>query len=187
MVDRVSALDGHYKTGKFGNADSAGIYLREIPNLVLHQVGAWPQTLTAVGQQLASLATTSGAPGPAQALVGSDGIALLRVEPLKWWILGAAAPELDAQTGVTLDISHSRTHISIAGPDAALLLSRHLPLDLREVQSPAGTVVSTAFHHVGVTLWRTETDFQMFVPRGFAVALWEMLNESALQFGFEVT
>jgi sarcosine oxidase gamma subunit len=47
-------------------------------------------------------------------------------------------------------------------------------------------VAATAFHHVGVTLWRSEAGYELFLPRGFALSLWELLYESAQQFGVEV-
>ena len=48
------------------------------------------------------------------------------------------------------------------------------------------SVASTAFHHVGVTLWRSVEGYELFLPRGFAVSLWQGLLESAEQFGVEV-
>jgi len=41
-------------------------------------------------------------------------------------------------------------------------------------------------HHVGVTLWRSTTGYELFIPRGFALSSWEILFDSALQFGVEV-
>ena len=67
-----------------------------------------------------------------------------------------------------------------------MLLNRHLPLDLGDAACPVGAVASSGFHHVGVTLWRSTAGFELFLPRGFAASLWEMLSESAAQFGAEV-
>ena len=111
---------------------------------------------------------------------------MLRVEPLKWWLLGLEPPELDVEQGVLLDLSHSRTRMRVSGPRAAELINRHLPLDLRDASFPQGSVASSAFHHVGVTVWRSSLGFEMFLPRGYAMSLWEMLLESAGQFGAEV-
>ena len=38
----------------------------------------------------------------------------------------------------------------------------HLPLDLRDAFCPVGSVASTALHHVGITLWRSEDGFEHF-------------------------
>ncbi|HJP09731.1 MAG TPA: hypothetical protein QGF27_06900, partial [Arenicellales bacterium] len=59
-------------------------------------------------------------------------------------------------------------------------------LDLRDAFCPVGSVASTALHHVGITLWRSEDGFELFVPRGFALSTWEILIETAAQFGAEV-
>jgi heterotetrameric sarcosine oxidase gamma subunit len=188
MVDRISALAGHYKTGKsglLGDNDQAGVILEDVKDLVLHQIAAWPDTVDVVGKLAAKAASSKTAPGPCKSEVGKQA-ALLRIEPLKWWLVGAEAPEVDAEQGATLDLSHSRTRIRISGSDAADFLNRHLPLDLRENSFPVGSVASTAIHHVGVTLWRSADGYEMFMPRGFALTLWEGFVESAEQFGLEV-
>ncbi len=185
MVDRVSALDGHYPTGRSGVAGKTGITLTEVRNLQLHQVAAWPDTLNTVGQMAADMAGCTNAPRPGMSQTGSKG-SLLRVEPLKWWLLGGEPGEIAAEQGSGLDISHSRTHVRVSGSEATTLLNRHLPLDLRSDAFPEGSVASTAFHHVGITLWHASEGYELFLPRGFAVSLWEGLLESAEQFGLEV-
>ena len=186
MAERVSALAGHSDSGRFGVEGDPGVSLCDVGGLLLHQVAAWPDTLSAVGERAARAAQVEVAPGPRRAAAG-DGAALLRVEPLKWWLIGAPPPELAPDEGATLDLSHSRTHVRLAGPQAAPLLNRHLPLDLSEASFPLGAVGSSAFHHVGVTVWRSAAGYELFLPRGFALSLWEMLLESAAQFGAEVT
>ena len=185
MAERTSALAGHYAVGGFGQPGEPGVIFREVPGLVLHQISAWPGTLSRVGAQAAVAAGLAVAPGPGAASVGADGI-LLRVEPLKWWIHGVEAPELSADTGTTLDLSHARAHVRVSGPQAAICLNRHLPMDLRDDFFPVGTVASSALHHVGITLWRSNDGFDLFLPRGFALSTWEILIETAAQFGAEV-
>ena len=51
-VERTSALAGVYKTGKFGVLgikDTVGVTLQDMPDLVLHQVAAWADTVEEVG------------------------------------------------------------------------------------------------------------------------------------------
>jgi heterotetrameric sarcosine oxidase gamma subunit len=188
MVDRISALAGHYylgKSGITGEGDSSGVSLENIKGLVLYQVAAWPDNIDAAGKLVAKSVGCKEAPGPCKVEVGKNSAAL-RIEPLKWWLYGVEAPEVDAEQGSTLDISHSRTQIRISGPKAASLLNRHLSLDLREQSFPVGSVASSVMHHVGVTLWRSEKGYELFIPRGFALSLWEGLLDSAKQFGVEV-
>ena len=187
MVDRVSALAGHYQPGRRGDKARSGVVFEEVPNLVLHQVAAWPDSMDAVGKALAKQvgARADAAAGPGASTTGDSG-AMLRIEPMKWWLLGVGVPEFDAEQAMTLDLSHSRSRLLISGEDAAEFLNRHFPLDLRESSFPVGSVASSATHHVGVTLWRSAEGYELFIPRGFALSLWEGFVESAAQFGLEI-
>ena len=185
MAERASALSGHYQRGNFGKSGEAGVILSEVPGLVLHQLSAWPDTLDQVGLTGAQACVIDKAPGPGRATVGSHG-ALLRIEPLKWWCYGSQLPELAAEDGTTLDLSHSRTHLRVQGQAAQACLNRLVPVDLRPNGCPLNSVMSTACHHVGITLWYSKDGFELFVPRGFALSLWEVLTDTAAQFGAEV-
>lgn len=193
MAERVSALAGQIEPGRFGDLSQGqpGVTLSVVENLSLQQVAAWPDSAAEVAALAAAQIGLAAdvAPAPCRAVSGGGGVALLRVEPLKWWLTGenVEAPALTAEQGATLDLSHSRTQVRIDGPQAAALLNRHVPLDLRPTACPADAVASTAVHHVGVTLWRSGADrFELFLPRGFALSLWQLLLESAAQFGAEV-
>ena len=111
---------------------------------------------------------------------------MLRKEPLKWWIIGSKIENISPEEGHIIDLSHSQTHIRISGKDSIALLNRHLPIDLRETFFPINSVASTAFHHCSVTLWRSTKGYELFLPRAFALSLWEILIESAAQFGYEI-
>lgn len=185
MVDRVSALSGHKQPGFQGDLKRTGVVLREVPDLVLHQVAAWPESMNEVGKTLAKLVGADAAAGPCRAAPGENG-AMLRIEPMKWWLVGIEAPEFDAEQAVTLDLSHSRSRLCVSGDDAAEFVNRHFPLDLREVSFPIGSVASSATHHVGVTLWHSPDGYELFIPRGFALSLWQGFVESAQQFGVEI-
>ena len=185
---RTSALAGHYTPGKSGllGADGmAEVVLRDVQGLTLWQVAAWPDSMDSVARAIAGTAGTQAAPGPCNAVAGKKG-SLLRIDPLKWWLFGVQAPEMAPDTGVSLDISHSRTHVRITGDSAAVFLNRFLPLDLRAHAFPEGSVASSSIHHVGVTLWHSDAGYELFVPRGFALAIWEGLVEVAGQFGLEI-
>lgn len=188
MVDRVSALAEHYQPGKSGllsEGAAAGVILQDIRAITLYQVAAWPESIEAIGEIVAEMTGCSRAPGPCRAESGKQGSAL-RVEPLKWWLYGVAAPEIDAEQGSMLDISHSRTQLRVTGPQASEFLNRHLSLNLRDSSFPLNSVGSTVIHHVGVTLWRSENGYELFIPRGFALSLWQGFVESATQFGLEI-
>ena len=185
MVKRLSALDGHDQRGVSGLVAPPGVTLCAVGDLRLHQIAAWPDTLAAVAVQAAAMAGVPTAPAACRAVEGTVA-ALLRVEPLKWWLIGAEAGALEAHQGTTLDLSHSRTQIRVSGAQAVALLNRHLPLDLREPAFPVGALAATALHHAGVMLWRSSQGYELFLPRGFALSIWQILLQTAAQFGAEV-
>lgn len=186
-VKRESALEGHYLTGHYGSGQSAdaGVVMQQVPDLVLWQVAAWPDTLSAVAGRLEAITGVAAAPGFTLA-AGDESTALLRIEPLKFWVYGGVPQSSDADESVVLDLSHSRTQLRITGQRATTLLNGFLPLDLRESAFPVNSVASTAFHHVGVTLWRSPAGYELFLPRGFALSLWQLLQESAMQYGLSI-
>ncbi|MDD9857059.1 MAG: sarcosine oxidase subunit gamma [Gammaproteobacteria bacterium] len=194
-LTRISALHGHADARRLGaGAGAPGVILGEIGGLRLRQIAAWPDCIDAVGAMAAAAAGVDAAPGPGRAVESmaadsaAPACALLRVEPLKWWLLGRPAGPLniDAEQGAVVDLSHSRAHIRIRGPRAAEYLNRHLPLDLREASFTEGAVASSVLHHVGVTLWRSGRNYELFIPRGYALSVWEVLLQTAAQFDAEV-
>lgn len=185
MAERHSALEGHYQSGRFGEPGETGVAVHEVRDLVLYQVAVWPDSLETMADRVAAMAGADAAPGPGRATTGRSG-ALLRIEPLKWWLYGATAENTEPGDGAILDLSHSRTHLRIAGPRARECLNRLVPVDLRQASFPADTVAATVMHHVGVTLWHSREGFELFLPRGFAQSLWEVFLETAVQFGVEV-
>ena len=187
-AERISALAGHCTPGKSGvlGADgTAGVVLRDMQGLVLHQAAGWSDSMDRVGTAIAKAARVETAPGPGRSATG-ERASLLRIEPMKWWLVGVAAPKISPNHGTVLDLSHSRTRIRVSGAQAAVFLNRFLPLDLRERSFPVDSVASSAIHHVGVTLWRSGDGYDLFVPRGFALFVWEGLIDVARQFGLEI-
>ena len=186
MAERISALLGPYTPGKIAaHAGALGVVLHEVRDLSLHQIAAWPDTLDAVAKLAAHGVAITSAPGPGNAAQSASG-ALLRIEPLKWWMLGGEIPTLSSAQGTTLDLSHSRTHLRVSGARATTFLNRHLALDLRAKSFPQGAVASSTLHHVGVTLWHSQQGYELFIPRGFALAVWEVLLQTVSSFGAEI-
>lgn len=192
MLERASALEGHYHAGRFGiGPDGPGVTLSEIRDAGPVQIAAWPDTLTGVGNRLAELTGTGAAPGPRQSAAGPKGT-LLRMQPLAFWLVRAdgatvaAALAIEVEAGTAVDLTHSRTVIRIEGPRAAELLNRGLPLDLSPDAFPDGACAASAVHHVGVQLHRRDGGFDLYIPRTFAVSIWEFLTETAAQWGYEV-
>ncbi|MFQ5564999.1 MAG: sarcosine oxidase subunit gamma [Paracoccaceae bacterium] len=190
MVERASALEGYNAPRHFGliGASGPGIRLSERPLASLWLIAAWPERLAETGAAAARAAGVDAAPGPGASATGSGGT-LLRAEPLKWLQIGEdelARPALDAADGTVLELSHARTVIHVSGANALDLMARMVPLDLRPAAFPEGSVANTGLHHVGVTILARDGGFDIFVLRSFGLAVWEMLIESAAQFGAEI-
>jgi len=187
------------------------VTLGEVGDLQLQQIAAWPGSVTGVGRIAARAAGVDAAPGPGRAVeavtvnspmesvtvnsaaedspaAAESPPALLRIEPLKWWLVGGPVVPLNltVEQGTVVDLSHSRTRIRIAGARAAELLGRHLPLDLREASFPVAAVAASQLHHVGVTLWRSARGYDLFIPRGYALSVWQVLLQTAAQFNAAV-
>ncbi|MTI43218.1 heterotetrameric sarcosine oxidase gamma subunit [Roseibium hamelinense] len=189
MAEWTSALESHLSLGRFGTSGVIGVTLSEVGGFSLTQISAWPEQLEAAGQYAARLGNCETFPGPGQCVEGAGGT-LMRVEPLKWWLIAPTMPAEQAglpnELGAELDLSSSRTWIRVSGPDAEGLLNRFLPLNLSGKTFPTGSVASSAIHHIGITLWRSQEGFNLLLPRSFAASIWELLTESATQFGAEV-
>ena len=205
MVNKyISALESHYHKGSFDLQGKSNVILSEIRSTIINQVAVWPDTLNDIGTKVSQSLNLEKYP-EANKVVSSKNIAMLRIEPLKWWVVSPGGIEyqdlIDPSISILksleeyidlsdkssfLDLSHSRTHVRILGQDSTTLLNRHLPIDLRENSFPMNSVATTSFHHCSVTLWRSVEGYELFLPRAFALSLWEILIETASQFGYEI-
>ena len=185
MVKRVSALVTNYKTGLIKVNEKTQLTFQEIRGLEIRQIAAWPSTLATVDLKLSQIIKSTKAPGFNQSL-SYNNIHLLRMEPLKWWLIGGIDIDIATEESTIVDLSHAFTSIEIKGDVVAKFLNRHLPLDLRDKSFPLNTVASSAIHHVSVKIWRTDQGYRLFIPRGFSLSIWEILLKTASQFGYEV-
>jgi sarcosine oxidase subunit gamma len=190
MVERASSLEGHNAPRQFGliGPGGPGIHLGERHLASAWLIAAWPERLAATGAAAAAAAGVDAAPGPGASATGPGGT-LLRAEPLKWLLISAdelARPALDVADGTVLELSHARTVIHVSGPKVLDLMARMVPLDLRTAAFPEGSVANTGLHHLGVTLLARDGGFDILVLRSFGLAVWEILIESAAQFGGEI-
>jgi len=185
MVSRTSALASNYKVGSVKIDEKITLTFQEIKNLDIKQIAAWPLTLESIDLKLANIINTPNSPGFNEALSGKN-THILRIEPLKWWIIQGGKIEIESNEGTIVDLSHAFTSIEIKGNNVKRFLNRHLPLDLRNNSFPINSIASSAIHHVSIKIWRTDNGYRLFIPRGFALSIWEILLETASQFGYEV-
>ena len=200
MVERVSALAAVYRLGVAGQIPESGpcVRLREIRDLRIAQIAAWPDTFTRVQEALASALGGGSAPRPGSWVPWGSRARLARVEPLKWWLMesgeeaanGPAPPELPSDAAMGLDLSHSRTGIRVTGPAAAQLLMRFMAVNLRGTSFAHGAVATGMFDHVSATVLRDDAEngpgYDLLLPRTFSESCWLELVEAAERFGAEI-
>ena len=186
MLERTHALAGHFAAGTYGSPGEPSVVIELVPNLILWQLAAWPESAARIQRLGVRCIGAEPISDAQQRIISSRHGTLLQIEPLKWWLYNVEAETPKSEHGTVLDLSHSRTHLRISGARAATLLNRHLPLDLRSSQTAQPRVMSSAIHHVGVTLWESSQGYELFIPRSFALSLFELLCRSSEQFGYEL-
>ena len=185
MLNRNSAIIEKYNVGKYPFEDKTEIILFENRNLIIQQIAAWPDEISNVEKFFSDqLGVQKNIDFNRGKILNNN--SLWRMEPSKWWLLGSII-NLPENLGTSLELSHAFTSITIKGAKSDILLNRHLPLDLRLDNFPIHSSASSAIHHVSVKLFRlSEKEFRLFIPRGFALSIWEILLETASQFGYEI-
>ena len=185
MLKRYSTLDSVYSPGKYPFENNTNITYKELVNLNLKQITCWSNTLTDTENFFQKKLNIQYSPNFNKGVIEKD-FSLWRIEPLKWWILDKNIT-LSEDLGSSLDLSHSFTCLYISGKEASLLLNRYLPIDLRESKFQQASSASSAIHHVSIKLLKfSNNNYYLFIPRGFALSIWEILLESSKQFGYEI-
>ncbi len=196
MPEPRSALAGHVRPGRFG-AGSPRLTLSERPLGTLIQICGWDdgfdEAATTMMQRFgfAGLGAfdTAQEQGSSIAFRTAPRRILIRLKDRGVWEEIHASID-SAQLG-SLDLSHARVLIGIAGADAAELLKRLLPIDVEPAVFAVGRFVQSGLHGTSVLLHRradhdAALDFDLHVPRSFAASIWDFIAETALPFGYRV-
>ena len=182
---RHSALETLYKVRKYSTSAKKSLTFKEIKNIEITQIICWPEKIEELNNFLINNLNIKMIPSFNKGIV-FENKSLWRMEPLKWWLFNKEI-KISDQIATTLDISHAFTSIEIKGDNSTLFLNRHLPIDLRTKNFPNLSSASTAIHHVSVKLFKiSSNNYCLYIPRGFALSIWEILLETADQFGYEV-
>ena len=196
MLERRSALAAHPRHAdvvRFAAADGTLVAaLSERRPLAIAQVSAFAPTVDEAAARLAG-ALPVASPAPNR-YTGDDRLRAGAIGPGIWQVVGApdhvpAATALRAAlSGVAtvVDLSHARTALRLSGPIAARALAQHCPLDLDPAAFAPGSVTSTRFDHLGITLARigpADPVFELLVFRGYAEFVFEALLEGLAEFG----
>ena len=190
---RLSALKGVLEPGIFG-ARTPGITLCERRNLSIVQVAAYADTAQTtrniiedfIGALPPSEPNRSIAAGAAQ---------ICWIGPHKWWIVQTDRPrdanslarELGDRAAVTTQ-GHGRTCIRLSGPSARDLLPKGCTLDFHPGHFTVGDCAQTNLGHVNsvINCIDDAPEFDLFIPRSYAVSFWEWITDAAMEFGYKV-
>lgn len=191
---RRSALHGHLQEGVRGatREGGPGVVLREVRLRALCQINGAPDA-AALASALADL-LPEGRPTPRRAWTAPE-LSLLWNGPGQWLAVSArrepqalleALRGALAERGATVtDLGHARTIVRLTGPCAADVLATDCPLDIESLDAGAST--GTVFGHLSIHLHcRESAAFDVYVYRSFGLALWEQLEEAALEYGCRV-
>ena len=189
---RRSALGGHYRTGRFGARpeDAPGVVLAECRPRSMVQLNGAPEPHVLAEALDASDADVTpnrsfdaGAVryawnGPGQWLAESD-------EHSPGELIEHVESALRAHGASTTDLSHARTVMRVSGPAATELLAKLCPIDVEAMRT--GDSAATLAGPFNVQVVKTGDEaFRLYVFRSLGLAMWEMLQDEAAEFGGEI-
>jgi heterotetrameric sarcosine oxidase gamma subunit len=175
MAERASPFAGPVHDSR------AGVRLSALPRGSIWQVACWPESFGDVERELAG-ALGCGAPAPGRVARAADDRLLVRVEPLKWWVIGPDGAECPLapgpDRGAIIDMSHDQAGIAVEGARAAELLKRLVSIDLRERAFPDLSWATTLAHHTITRVLRRDRGmpcYEVLVMRSHADELHGLL------------
>jgi sarcosine oxidase subunit gamma len=197
IVERRSALAGHFSEGVFGAAVDAGpgVQLAERrPLSIVHVAGKADNADFASGVEKAcgcALPVESGT------VASSGDLSLIWLAPTRWLavapdrgagVLEASLRDACGDSGAIIDVSHGRTVIRISGPHARTVLMKGAPLDFHSSAFKPGHAATSTISQCGVVLSCVGEDaFDLYVFRAFGQHMWEWVTDAAGEFGYEVS
>jgi sarcosine oxidase subunit gamma len=194
MLERRSALAGYHGAAEQPGVDGIiDLVLGEVGGWSLVEIGVYPSQTVAADQALTNWIGV--VPVRVATPIETHRGLLIRTGPLSYWLVGpggreaarAARMALPETATSVIDLSSSRTRLAIAGPRAADVLLKGIPIDLASDAFAIGHVALTGVHHTPILLHRPTGDrFEVYAMRTFALTVFEWLTDAALEFGYRV-
>ncbi len=189
---RRSALEGHYRVGRFGARpeEAPGVVLAECRPRSMVQLNGAPEPgvlAEALGASDAEVTPNrsfdAGAVryawnGPGQWLAES-------AERDPGALIGHVESALRDHGASTTDLSHARTVMQVSGPAATDLLAKLCPIDLEAMRTGDSAATLAGPFNVQVVKSGDE-EFRLYVFRSLGLAMWEMLQDEAAEFGGKI-
>lgn len=196
MLDRITALNGIIKPGRYGNPamDAEPILIGEIYGRRIYQVTAWPDTLDLVRSGIEERCGCA-APDAMGTVTNGDSISIMLIAPGRYWILAERrldfkTPHFAPDEASIVDLSASRAILNIQGERTRELLAKGLPVDLHLSVFSVNSIAQSAIAHIPVLVrllpTLSEDSFEIYIPSGFAKSFWEWLSVAAEEYGYEI-
>ena len=195
MFDRRSVLARQLAAGGRDGLDARrALTLSEPRGWSLAQLAIFSGHEAAVAAALRPVLGAEPLPTLPATVAYADRARLYRTAADAWWIVTAEptlvstlARSVPGTSGTVTDLSHSRVRIAVEGPAARAMLGRGICVDLHPLAFAIGQFAQTGLHHTAVLLERSaEARYELYLPRTFAVSIWEWLIDAALPFGYEI-
>lgn len=175
MLERISALATAkpYKSSVLTIAERAGFTLTQLAGLD----GDFERKLSAVIGTLPQKVGVSQHNGERT---------MLRIGPSQFWVVAPErddmASALQGQCAVT-PLTSSRVRITLEGAPVRRVLEKLMPVDFHPSVFTPGAFALTGLHHTPVTVLCTgDNAFDIYAMRTFALNLWEVVTDAALEF-----
>ncbi|MCP5084218.1 MAG: hypothetical protein GY948_21230 [Alphaproteobacteria bacterium] len=195
MAEIRSALAGVYEPGRKGaGSGDAPVTITEITGRDIVQLAAWPDTVGAVSSKAAKPVGVA-MPSDTKTASAKGKTSVFKTAPEKFLIVSELKASMgdglretfEADQAVVTELGHSRTILRVAGDAARDVLARGVPVDLHPDEFARSAFAQTGIHGISVLCTRSGPDqFDLIVPRNFAVVIYEWLEETAAQYGYVV-
>ncbi len=194
MAEQLSPLGPVWKPGSHGNvAGGVGVTISETRPGSIVEAAAWHGTekkLIAAIAKVVGLELPDGAGGGAF----RNGAGAFGIAPGRFLLVDQAEglaerllERVPVDVGSVVDLSHGRTAIRVAGPEAEWVLSKFFAIDFSETAFPLGSGKATIHHDFFVQIQRTmPQSFDLYVFRSFARSFWQLLCHGAADVGYEI-
>lgn len=192
-LERTSALANAVRApGHDGANGERRLRIAEVRGWQLLQITGFATTSVAL-ESAVELVLGTRPPAHVGEAFTCNGRRLLRTGPEQYWLItphgdpiaSDLGRHLPPDRGVTSALSHSRTRISIEGPEARLTLAAGIALDLHPGEFGVNRFALTSLHHTPVLLDRVgEARYEIYCMRTFAVCVWDWLTDAALVYGY---
>jgi sarcosine oxidase subunit gamma len=194
MAEQLSPLGPAWKPGSHGNvAGGVGLTISETRPGSIVEAAAWHGTereLIAAIARVTGLELPDGAGGG----IFKEGTGAFGIAPGRFLLVdqpeGLAerlSEVVRVDVGSVIDLSHGRTAIRVAGPQAGWVLSKFFAIDFSETAFPLGSGKATVHHDFFTQIQRTAPRaFDLYIFRSFARSFWQLLCRGAEDVGYEV-